>query len=74
MDPFILFMLALALWWALGVAMVLWEMSWDMDVTIGWVLMAVIMGIGGPVWILRTVSRKTSNIVLIKKREVQDGR
>ena len=59
----------LLIWYAVGVAIVLHEMRFDMDVTLGWVMGAMALGILGPLWLLKTLARASNSIVLIKKRD-----
>jgi hypothetical protein len=54
-------------WYFFGLAIVLNEMRYDMDVTFSWFLAALMFAIGGPVWLLKTISRKTNRLIILKQ-------
>jgi membrane-associated phospholipid phosphatase len=56
-------------WWAIGVAVVLYEMHLDVDVTIGWAMFALILGLCGPIWLWKTLFRLSGDIILIRRAQ-----
>ena len=64
MTPMVIMLLA---WWIVGTTVVIYEMQRDIDVTLGWMLFAMLVGILGPLWLWKTLFRLTNDIVLIRK-------
>lgn len=63
--------LLVLLWWVVGFAIVVWDMSGEMDVTLGYLVFAACVGVMGPtaVWfLLYAWLEKREPIVVIKRR------
>jgi hypothetical protein len=56
-------------WWISGSLIIIHEMRHDEDVDLGYLLLASVLGIGGPLWFIMTLVRKShrSPSVVFKK-------
>lgn len=53
-------------WFLVGYLLAIYEMRFDMDVTVTWVICAIVFSFFGPFMLIKTLARKSS-IILFKK-------